>query len=68
MSRLTHDELAEMRRLATMGYAPYWGGIDQEREADPVIPLKRSEIAEHQHALLRAVEEIERFYERLPAE
>ena len=66
MSRLTPDELAQMRQLATMGYTPYWGGIDQEREADPVIPLKRSEIAEYQLALLRAVEEIERCYERLP--
>jgi hypothetical protein len=68
VSRLTGDELIEMRRLATMGYAPYWGGIDQEHEADPFIPLKRSAIAEYQQALLRAVDEIERCYRRAPGE
>jgi hypothetical protein len=67
MSRLSSVELAQMRTLATTGHVPSWGGIDEEREADPVIPLRRSEIAEYQRALLRAIDEIERCYERLRA-
>ena len=66
MPRLTREDLAEMRRLATMGYLPFWGSVDVERETDPEIPFRRSQITEYQTALLRAVDEIERCYERLP--
>jgi hypothetical protein len=60
MVRLSEDELAEMRRRATQGYAAdFGGGIDDEREPDLMIQLKRSEIGDLQRWLLRAVEEIE---------
>jgi hypothetical protein len=64
MQRLTAEELEEMRRLARMGYLPSFGGVMTERDEDPVIPLRRSKIAEYQYALLRAVEEIERLYKQ----
>ncbi len=67
MARLGEDELAEMRRRATQGYASDFGGpIDQQREhdPDPMIWLRRSEIGELQRWLLRAVEEIEDLYTR----
>jgi SnoaL-like domain len=67
-ARLTPAELEEMRRLATMGYTPKWGAIGEEREADPVVPFRRSDIAEYQRALLRAIEEVGRCYEERPAE
>ena len=65
MSGLSDTELGQYvgwRRWDT----PRSSGRSSEREADPVIPLKRSQIAEYQHALLRAIEEIESCYERLP--
>jgi hypothetical protein len=68
MSRLTREELDGMRQLATMGYVPFWGTIDAERDEDFEITLRRSQIADYQTALLRAVEEIERCCERLPPE
>jgi hypothetical protein len=67
MARLSEDELSEMRRLATLGYAPDFGGsIDQPREPDPdpMIQLRRSEIGDLQRWLLRAIEEIEDLYSR----
>jgi hypothetical protein len=65
MAKLSEDELAEMRRLATQGHAPDFGGpIDRERDPDPMIQLRRSEIYELQRRLLRAVEEIEDLYTR----
>jgi hypothetical protein len=65
MARLTDDDLAEMRRLATQGYAPdFGGGIDEVRDPDPMIPLRRSEIAEFQRWLLLAIEEIEDLHTR----
>ena len=65
MPRLSEDELAEMRRLATQGHAPdFGGGIDEERESDPVIQLRRSEIGHLQRWLFRAIEEIEDLYTR----
>ena len=68
MARLTLEELDAMRQLATMGYVPFWGTIDAERPEDFEVTLRRSQIADYQNALLRAVEEIERCYERFPAE
>jgi hypothetical protein len=47
VSKLSEDELAEMRQRATQGYASDFGGpIDQERELDPdpMIWVRRSEI------------------------
>jgi hypothetical protein len=65
MARLSEDELAEMRRLATQGHVPDFGGpIDEEREPDPLIQLRRSEIGDLQRWLLRAIEEIEDLYTR----
>jgi hypothetical protein len=65
MAKLSEDELAEMRRLATQGHAPdFGGGIDQEHDPDPVIQLRRSEIGELQRWLLRALAEIEVLYIR----
>ena len=68
MPRITRDELDEMRRLATMGYLPFFGSINSVREADPVIPFKRSQISEYQNTLLRAIAEIERCYAEHPPE
>jgi hypothetical protein len=68
MTRLTEQELTEMRDLATQGYAPSWGSLMDEPAPDPVIPLRRSEIAMFQRMLLRAVEELEEIYTRPPAE
>jgi hypothetical protein len=48
MSRLTREELHEMRRLATRGYVPFWGTIDAERPGDFEITLRRSQIADYQ--------------------
>ncbi len=65
MAKLSEDELAEMRRLAMQGHAADFGGaIDEEREPDPMIRLRRSEIGELQRWLLRALEEIEDLYTR----
>jgi hypothetical protein len=67
MSKLSEDELAEMRQRATQEYASDFGGpIDRERELDPdpMIWVRRSEIYELQRRLLRAVEEIEDLYTR----
>jgi hypothetical protein len=65
MAKLSEDELAEMRRLATQGHARDFGGpIDQVREPDPIIQLRRSEIGDLQRWLLRATEEIEDLYTR----
>ena len=66
MARLSEDELSEMRRLATLGHAPDFGGpINRQREPDPMIQLRRSEIGDLQRWLLRAIEEIEDLYTRL---
>jgi hypothetical protein len=65
MAKLSEEELAEMRRLATQGHAPDFGGpIDQERESNPIIQPRLSEIHDLQRWLLRATEEIEDLYTR----
>jgi hypothetical protein len=62
MAKLSEDELAEMRRLATQARSDSGGPIDQEHEPDPMIQLRRCEIGDLQRWLLRATEEIENLY------
>jgi hypothetical protein len=60
---LTDAEQLEMRRLATMGFVPDWGSVS-DRESDPKIPIRRSQIFELQQALLRCLDELEQFYKQ----
>jgi hypothetical protein len=65
MVKLSDDELATMRRLATQGHGSDFGGsIDEEREPDAVIQMRRSDLLELQRWLRRAADEIEDLYTR----
>jgi hypothetical protein len=62
VTRLSEGELAEMRELASRGWASCIGSISTEFPEDFPVQLQRSEIARWQELLRRAADELEALY------